>query len=299
MCPSILRRWLVCWTVHVHSECSCPAGSCPGLLLAAVPPAVLVPPGLVQAAFLEALAAEGEEGWAAGEAAVAPLLRRKPDLAAEAAALAKAKGEGGVRPRWPAAGSMPGAAIALLPGPLLPCWRPCRCRRCNPATAQPSVLAASGPLARVLLATADGDGERQAALVAELLPVYCDKVLSAKERSSPAALACWGALAAAASEEQVAATLLPTVVRMTKRNPEPALAAAAPMLAALRCGAAGAGGRLRGAGGAVVPLQGRACVGSCLARCCLLRTACAAACSVELVAMQSPRCAMLCCAGWT
>lgn len=65
--------------------------------------------------------------------------------------------------------------------------------------------------------------------------MYCDKVLSAKERGSPAALACWGALAAAASEEQVTATLLPTVVRMTKRNPEPALAAAAPMLAALRC----------------------------------------------------------------
>jgi len=48
---------------------------------------------LLQAAFLEALAAEGEEGWAAGEAAVAPLLRRKPELAAEAAVLAKSKGE--------------------------------------------------------------------------------------------------------------------------------------------------------------------------------------------------------------
>lgn len=47
----------------------------------------------LQAAFLEILAAEGEEGWAAGEAAVAPLLRRKPELAAEAAALAKSKGE--------------------------------------------------------------------------------------------------------------------------------------------------------------------------------------------------------------
>lgn len=47
----------------------------------------------LQAAFLEILAAEGEEGWAAGEAAVAPLLHRKPELAAEAAALAKSKGE--------------------------------------------------------------------------------------------------------------------------------------------------------------------------------------------------------------
>ncbi|PRW50843.1 Translational activator GCN1 isoform A [Chlorella sorokiniana] len=147
-----------------------------------------------QAAFLEALAAEGEEGWAAGEAAVAPLLRRKPELAAEAAALAKAK--------------------------------------------------ASGSLARALLASAAGDAERQAALLSDLLPVYCDKVLSAKERGSPAALACWGALAAAASEEQVAATLLPTVVRMTKRNPEPALAAAAPMLAALSLDLSGHVGEL-------------------------------------------------------
>ena len=103
----------------------------------------------------------------------------------------------------------------------------------------PSFPSASGALARALLDSAVGDSERQAALLSDLLPVYCDKVLSAKERGSPAALACWGALAAAASEEQVTATLLPTVVRMTKRNPEPALAAAAPMLAALRCGRAG------------------------------------------------------------
>lgn len=47
---------------------------------------------LLQAAFLETLAAEGEEGWAAGEAVAAPLLRRKPELAAEALALAKSKG---------------------------------------------------------------------------------------------------------------------------------------------------------------------------------------------------------------
>jgi hypothetical protein len=114
------------------------------------------------------------------------------------------------------------------------------------------------------------------------------QVLSAKDRAAPAALACWGALAAAASEEQVsggrtphlaalvlqhssslrndgphrnqpsphadstvlqtpfsamhgafygafyAGTLLPTAVRMLRRNPEPALAAAAPMLASIR-----------------------------------------------------------------
>lgn len=66
-------------------------------------------------------------------------------------------------------------------------------------------------------------------------PLPLLQVLSAKERGAPAALACWGALAAAASEDQVAGTLLPTAVRMLKRNPEPALAAAAPMLAAVRC----------------------------------------------------------------
>ena len=110
---------------------------------------------------------------------------------------------------------------------------------CRLSISQPlipaALSAASGALARALLASATSDADRQAALLSDLLPVYCDKVLSAKERGSPAALACWGALAAAASEEQVTATLLPTVVRMTKRNPEPALAAAAPMLAALRC----------------------------------------------------------------
>lgn len=93
---------------------------------------------------------------------------------------------------------------------------------------------ASGPLARALLAAAGDDAAAQQELVEALLPVYGEKVLSAKERGAAAALACWGALAGAASEAQVGGTLLPTVVRMTRRNPEPALAAAAPMLAALR-----------------------------------------------------------------
>ena len=72
-------------------------------------------------------------------------------------------------------------------------------------------------------------------------------MLSAKERGAPAQLACWAALAGAASEEAVAGTLLPTAVRMLRRNPEPALAAAAPMLAAVRCAQPARGlGRARG-----------------------------------------------------
>jgi hypothetical protein len=82
-----------------------------------------------------------------------PLLRAKPDLAAEARTLAAGK--------------------------------------------------ASGALARALLAAAADEPERRAELLAALLPVYADKVLSAKERGGPGALACWGALAAAADEGQV------------------------------------------------------------------------------------------------
>ena len=53
----------------------------------------------VQAAFLELLAAEGEEAWAAAERALAPVLRQKAELAAEATAVAKAKGA------WAASGA--------------------------------------------------------------------------------------------------------------------------------------------------------------------------------------------------
>ena len=155
-----------------------------------------------EAAFLEVLAAEGEASWAEGEAALAPALRRRAELAAEATALAKAKGElAGVRP-----------AVRALPRA-----RPLGARRwcCvpPPPPAPPHFRrphlpcgssAASGPLARVLLAAAAGeDGGAQAQLVAALLPVYCEKVLSAKERGTPAALACWAALGGAASKEQV------------------------------------------------------------------------------------------------
>lgn len=45
-----------------------------------------------QATFLEALAAAGDEAWASGQAALAPVLQAKADLAAEALALAKSKG---------------------------------------------------------------------------------------------------------------------------------------------------------------------------------------------------------------
>ncbi|KAI3427088.1 hypothetical protein D9Q98_007027 [Chlorella vulgaris] len=149
-----------------------------------------------QAAFLEALAAEGDEEWAAGAAAVVPLLREKPELAAEVEALAKSKASG--------------------------------------ALARVLLAAAAAPLEAAEEEEARTDSQqRRQQLVAVLLPVYCEKVLSAKERGAPAALTCWAAVATAANEEQVTGTLLPTVVRMTKRNPEPALAAAAPLLAAL------------------------------------------------------------------
>ena len=46
----------------------------------------------MQAAFLELLAAEGEEAWAAAERALAPVLCQKAELAAEATTVAKAKG---------------------------------------------------------------------------------------------------------------------------------------------------------------------------------------------------------------
>lgn len=45
-------------------------------------------------AFLEGLqAGGGDDGWAAGLAPLAPVLTAKPDLAEEALAVAKAKGE--------------------------------------------------------------------------------------------------------------------------------------------------------------------------------------------------------------
>ncbi|KAL4444093.1 hypothetical protein ABPG75_011830 [Micractinium tetrahymenae] len=147
-----------------------------------------------QAAFLEVLAAEGDEAWAAAEQAFAPVLRRRPELAAEGTALAKAK--------------------------------------------------ASGPLARALLGASAGEGATQQELVAALLPMFCEKVLAAKERGSGGALACWGALAGAASEEQVTGTLLPTAVRMMKRNPEVAMAAAVPMLAGVSLDLSGHVGEL-------------------------------------------------------
>ncbi|KAL4419436.1 hypothetical protein ABPG77_006363, partial [Micractinium sp. CCAP 211/92] len=147
-----------------------------------------------QAAFLEALAADGDEAWATAERAFCPVLRRRPELAAEATALAKAK--------------------------------------------------ASGPLARALLGSAANDAAAQQELVAALLPVFCEKVLAAKERGTAGALACWGALASAASEEQVTGMLLPTAVRMMKRNPEVAMAAAVPMLAGVSLDLSGHVGEL-------------------------------------------------------
>jgi hypothetical protein len=54
-----------------------------------------VPVCCEQAAFLELLAAEGEEAWGAAERALAPVLRQKAELAAEATAVAKAKGAWG------------------------------------------------------------------------------------------------------------------------------------------------------------------------------------------------------------
>ena len=85
-----------------------------------------------EAAFLEVLAAEGEASWAEGEAALAPALRRRAELAAEATALAKAKGElAGVRP-----------AVRALPRA-----RPLGARRwcCVPPPPRTSPLPTSAP----------------------------------------------------------------------------------------------------------------------------------------------------------
>lgn len=138
-----------------------------------------------QAAFLEVLATEGDEAWAAGEAALAPALRCKPELAAEALAVAKAKGESGGRAApWLPAQRLGTVLQACPAGPCAPCsrllwsWhalRPlltalaCTCTPCP---------VASGGLARALLAAAEGDAARQQELVAALLPVYVDKVRS-------------------------------------------------------------------------------------------------------------------------
>lgn len=183
------------------------------------------PPALAwrQAAFLEALAAEGDEAWATAERAFCPVLRRRPELAAEATALAKAKG-GCCAGRaalcceelrcgllW-AAPAERGAACTHLPDmppiqALLFTASPHSAALCK-GQSWPPVLpvllpAASGPLARALLGSAADDAAAQQELVAALLPVFCEKVLAAKERGTAGALACWGALASAASEEQV------------------------------------------------------------------------------------------------
>lgn len=286
-----------------------------------------IPPHLPwQTAFLEAVAAEGDEAWAAAERAFAPVLQRRPELAAEATSLAKAKGES-----CPCAASsahldwrfINASCMVNHPYPLL--QLPRQRRSFQPACrAVPLLAAASGPLARALLGVAAAEGAAQQELVAALLPVFCEKVLAAKERGGAGALACWGALAGAASEEQVAGecalqpppptqatpllssllwacpllarsrpaawppqvrrwlgtarwrplsvsrsspqgapgwpqpspspktgarllclpvagTLLPTVVRMMKRNPEVAMSAAVPMLAGVRCALARTG----------------------------------------------------------
>ena len=75
-----------------------------------------------QATFLEALAAEGEEAWAAGEAAAVPVLRQKPALAGEAAALAQAKASGALaRLLLAAAAEQPERRQELVDG-LLPVY---------------------------------------------------------------------------------------------------------------------------------------------------------------------------------
>lgn len=147
----------------------CPAGHKTNPSRLSVKPAIAVTPPphtLTQAAFLEALAAEGDEEWAAGAAAVVPLLREKPELAAEVEALAKSKASG--------------------------------------ALARVLLAAAAAPLEAAEEEEARTDSQqRRQQLVAVLLPVYCEKVLSAKERGAPAALTCWAAVATAANEEQV------------------------------------------------------------------------------------------------
>ena len=101
------------------------------------------------------------------------------------------------------------------------------------------VSTGSPGLAWVLLTYLATDGAQLDAHRSALIELYIDKVLSARERPSAAALAQWAHLAALLTLEDLRGTLLPAIQRLAKRSPDVVLPSVAALLAAVRADLSG------------------------------------------------------------
>ncbi len=172
-----------------------------------------------QAGPLDALGAHGRRGAAAAER-VARLLMRRPDLEPEYLAAVKATGAGSQH-----ASNMCLARRGRQDQHLIDrCTLDCDASHhvhCTLVKCKWRCSAGSPGLAWVLLTFLASDSARLEGHRGALMELYIDKVLGAKERPSPAALAQWAPLAALLTVDDLKVPLLvPLGVTMAAGQPD-------------------------------------------------------------------------------
>ncbi len=177
---------------------------------------------LLQVTYLDRLLL-AEVRWGPVQRIIGRLLRRRPQLAQEYGAAAKASG----KPR------------ALRAS----CWQqPVSCPRQPPDITQSLAAPPAGsPGAVQVLLYAQRSRfatpqllEQLQALRPALLATFCDKVLSASKPLPPAVGQAYAPLLMTLSEQELKANVLPPLLRSLKRSPEAALPTAAMLLHAVQ-----------------------------------------------------------------